>query len=282
VRRASRGVVAASILAASSGFATSDARAGDPFEIQVYDATANAPGVPGLELHLNYWPTGQRSSDPPEVPLNGQFHATLEPSLGVLPFWELGGYLQSAVRSNGEVDWAGAKLRSKFVTPPGWDPHWRLGINVELGYLPPAFDRDKWGLEFRPIAAWQNDDWLLAINPIVDQSLAGPGAPKGPSFEPALKVARTVGGPVALGLEYYATIGPLASPLPVREQEHYIYEVLDVISIPRVEFSAGVGEGLTAASSGVVLKMVLGYTFEPAGRAESSRGPEGKSGNEVL
>ncbi len=255
-----------------------DGRAGDAFEIQVYDATANAPGVPGLELHLNYWPTGHRVSDPPEVAYNGQFHATLEPSIGVLPFWEMGAYLQTALRADGELDWAGAKLRSKFVTPPGWHPHWRLGVNLELGYLPPAYDRDRWGLEVRPIAAWQDDDWLFAINPIVDQPLAGSGASDGPSFQPALKVARTL-GPLALGLEYYATIGPLARPLPLRQEDHYLYEVLDVLSLRRIELSAGVGEGLTPASAGLVVKAILGYTFE---RPESRPNPEGKSGTAGL
>ena len=70
------------------------ARAGDPFEIQVYDGTANPPGVPGLELHLNDWATGHRDATAPEAPLHGQAHATLEPSFGVTRSWELGAYLQ--------------------------------------------------------------------------------------------------------------------------------------------------------------------------------------------
>jgi hypothetical protein len=54
------------------------ARASDAFEIQVYDATANAPGVPEIELHLNRFAPGCYSSDPPELPLHGQAHATFE------------------------------------------------------------------------------------------------------------------------------------------------------------------------------------------------------------
>lgn len=127
--------------------------------------------MPGLELHLNAWPTGHRSSSPPEAPLHGQYHATLEPSLGLTPWWELGAYLQSAVRTDdGAVDWAGAKLRSKFVTPPGWDAHWRLGVNLEVSYLPEAYDRSRWGSEVRPIVAWEDATWLFAFNPIVDRS----------------------------------------------------------------------------------------------------------------
>ncbi|HEY1535285.1 MAG TPA: hypothetical protein VGF76_14760, partial [Polyangiaceae bacterium] len=73
------------------------ARAVDPFEIQVYDGTANAPGAPGLELHLNTVPDGRKTAQPPELAPNHQTHLTLEPSLGIEPWWELGGYLQSSL-----------------------------------------------------------------------------------------------------------------------------------------------------------------------------------------
>jgi hypothetical protein len=242
-------------------FLAAEARAGDPFEIQVYDGTANPPGVPGIELHLNQWATGNTAATPPEAPLHGQFHATLEPSLGILPWWELGAYLQGAVRTDaGVVDWAGVKLRSKFVTPPTWDPHWRLGMNFEVSYLPPTYDHDKWGSEIRPILAWHDDDWLLVLNPILDQPLAGSDASQGPSLQPALKVARTV-GPVALGIEYYATLGPITNVAPWSDEQQQIFECVDLLSVEDFELNAGVGEGLTSSSEGVVFKMILGYEF---------------------
>jgi hypothetical protein len=257
-RRLARNAVALAWMLAGS-----TASAGDPFEIQVYDGTANPPGAPGIELHVNDWATGNRESDPPQVPLNGQFHATLEPSIGLTPFWELGAYLQGAVRSDdGVAGFAGVKLRSKFVTPPAWDPHWRLGVNLELSYLPPAYDANRWGAEVRPIIAWHDPDWLFAFNPILDQSLWGRDAWRGPSFEPALKIARRV-GPVALGVEYYATLGPLGAILPWSQQEQQIFEVLDVWSVEHLEVNAGIGEGLTNASQGLVLKAIVGWTFDP-------------------
>jgi hypothetical protein len=238
------------------------ADAGDPFEIQVYDGTANEQGVPGLELHTNEWATGHRTATPPLLPLHGQFHATLEPSFGILPIWEVGAYVQMAVRGDdGAVDWAGIKLRSKFVTPPDWHPHLRMGVNLEVSYLPAGYDPDQWGSEVRPILAWHDPDWLFAFNPIFDMSLAGAGASLGPDFQPAFKAARNV-GPVALGLEYYGTFGPVGARLPLDEQEHYIYEVLDVIGVERWELNFGVGEGLTTASAGITVKCILGYTFE--------------------
>ncbi len=236
--------------------------ASDPFEIQVYDATANAAGVPGLELHLHDWATGNRTATPPEAPLHGQFHATLEPSLGLTSFWELGAYLQGAVRADdGAVDWAGVKLRSKFVTPKAWDGHWRLGVNFEVSYLPPTYDHDRWGSEVRPIVVWHDKNWLFAFNPILDQALFGADASQGPSFQPAMKVARTV-GPVAVGFEYYATLGPLSAILPWRDEEQQVFEVVDLLSIEHVEVNLGVGEGLTQASEGVVVKAIVGYEFD--------------------
>lgn len=266
-------VLGMSVLAwAGLAAAPSRALAGDPFEIQVYDGTANPRGVPGLELHLNDWATGNRESEqPPEAPLHGQIHETLEPSYGLTPFWELGAYVQFAQRTDdGVADWAGVKLRSKFVTPPGWDAHWRLGVNLELSYLPSTYDASRWGSEIRPIVAWQNDRWLFAVNPIVDQSLAAPGFSDGPDLQPAAKVARAVGA-VALGFEYYATLGPIAAIAPWRNQQHQIFEVVDLLSVPHLEVNFGVGEGLTQSSEGVVVKAIVGYTWETA----TTRPPRG-------
>jgi hypothetical protein len=238
------------------------ALAGDPFEIQVYDGTANGPGVAGLELHLNNWATGHRVAPPPESPLHGQWHATLEPSLGITPFWELGLYIQGAIRTDeGAVDWAGVKARSKFVTPPALGAHFRFGLNVELSYLPATYDANRFGSELRPIVAWQNREWLFAFNPILDQSFSGSGASLGPSFQPALKAWRTIGA-VAVGFEYYATLGPLTAVLPAREEEHYVFEVIDLVGAPPFELNAGVGEGLTEASAGIIFKVILGYSFD--------------------
>src|SRR5436309_986551 len=68
------------------------AHATDPFEIQVYDATANAPGVFGLELHVNSVIRGLRDpglNPAPEIPQDRQTHFTFEPSIGVTDWWEL-------------------------------------------------------------------------------------------------------------------------------------------------------------------------------------------------
>jgi hypothetical protein len=226
------------------------AAATDPFEIQVYDGTANEPGAPGVELHAN---RSERES-----------HMTLEPSYGVLPWWELGGYLQSAVRPDGTFDYAGVKLRSKFVTPPGFHPHVRLGVNVESAWIPGRYDPNRWGGEIRPIAAFEDDAWLLVVNPILELAIDGPDASDGPAFEPALMAKRKITDLFALGVEYYASLGPLAKIAPVSEEEHYVYAAGDLLAIDRLELNVGAGFGLTDASRAFTLKAIFGWSWEPA------------------
>jgi hypothetical protein len=224
----------------------------DPFEIQVYDGTANAPHAIGVELHVNGVVRGSTEAPTaPELPLNHQAHFTLEPSFGLTSFWELGGYLQTAITPDGTFRWAGVKLRSKFVTPPSFHKHLRFGLNVELSYLPPEFDASEWGMELRPIAAWENAHWSFAINPIVSLSF---GNPAGAEFEPCAFALYKFGERVSLGFEWYSTFGD--------KPEHYIFEVVNVLAIEHVELNIGFGQGLTHESNPFIAKMIIGYTWE--------------------
>jgi hypothetical protein len=258
MRRAYPLVTAAALASSIAVGTVSSARAVDHFEIEIYDGTANSPGSPGLELHLNSWLSGHRAGTPPELPLHGQVHATLEPSFGVTRCWELGAYLQMAFRDDGTVDWAGVKARSKFVVPPDWDPHWHLGANFELAYVPSAYEANSWSVEVRPIVSWHDPRWLVAANPIFGVALDGSG---GPSFEPALKVARTF-GPIAVGFEYYGDLGTVDNIEPIQRQEHYLFEALDVLDVSAFELNAAVGEGFTSTSAGIVVKAIVGYEWE--------------------
>ncbi len=154
--------------------AAAPALAVDPFEIQVYDGSADAPGQAGLEVHLNR-------------PKGGPVHLTFEPSFGITAFWELGGYFQTE-----DGHYAGVKLRSKFVTPESFDPAFRFGLNFELSRVP----HEGWGGEIRPILAWENDRFLFAVNPIVSFPAA---------FEPA-GMAKVKFGIFGAGFEYYAAV----------------------------------------------------------------------------
>jgi hypothetical protein len=161
------------LAAACALLAATPALAFDPFEIQIYDGTADAPGEPGLEIHLN------RHHD--------ATHLTFEPSIGLTRFWEIGGYLQTQ-----QGHYEGVKLRSKFVTPGGTFRHLRLGINFEISLEPGGHV----GGEIRPIVAFENARLIFAVNP----NISFPAA-----FEPGA-MAKMKFGAIALGLEYYGTL----------------------------------------------------------------------------
>lgn len=238
------------------------ARAVDPFEIQVYDGTADARGQGGLELHLNDVANGVKTPSGTELPEHGVVHATFEPSYGIFPFWEIGSYFQTAIRDDGKVDYGGVKLRSKLVAPPGWSRHLRLGVNLELSIIPDTYDKDVYASEVRPIFGWADDDWLFIANPILDIPWAGPDWQSGPTFEPAAKAMRTLFGKLGVGFEYYGNVGPIAKPVKLDAQEQYVYEVLNLEGVRDLKVNFGIGEGLTSASNPFVIKMIVGYTFD--------------------
>ena len=235
-----------------------DAKGADAFEIQVYDGTANPPGVAGLELHANDALSGLKTAPPPEIPPHHLIHLTLEPSLGLTRFWEIGAYLQTAMRPDNGFDFAGAKLRSKFVTPPDWRVHLRLGCNVEVAYLPPRYEQQRWGTELRPIVAWESDHWLFAANPIVSVPLTQAAA----TFEPAAMALFKIPEKVSFGIEYYADLGAFVGAGYSEPQQHMLFEVVNLLGARDVELNIGIGEGLNAGSSRFVAKLVAGYSFD--------------------
>jgi hypothetical protein len=240
---------------------SSVAGAVDPFEIQVYDATVLAPRTAGVELHSNVVVSGRRASVPPELPAHHQSHFTLEAAMGLPPWWEIGAYLQTALLPDGSFEYAGNKLRTKFVVPARPDSAFRWGVNLELSRLPEHYDRDGWGAEIRPIATWSSAGGAVyvSINPIVDFGLAGMGRGQPPSFEPAATVCYVIDGLMSFGLEYYADVGPVGRWAPAGEQEHYLFQVINVLRWKRIEINAGVGEGLTEGSNDFVAKTILGF-----------------------
>lgn len=240
------------------------AHAFDPFEIQVYDGSAEEPGEAALELHTNYHHAPRQHLQQlgtPELPPHQQLHFTFEPALGLTPFWEIGAYVQVTERFGDGPYWSGAKLRSKFVVPESWHPHLRLGLNFELAAIPQRFDADRLGGEIRPIAAWAARYVHLAVNPNVEVSLAGPGFAGGPSLNPAVAAYARIPDVVELGVEYYASLGPIAGLLPVAQQEHYVFGAGNILAFAGWELNLGVGAGLTAASTDLIVKAIFGHAI---------------------
>jgi hypothetical protein len=235
------------------------ARAVDPFEIQVYEGDINDPLQGGLELHSNFVASGVPTA-PGELGSQHMVRETLEPSFGVLPWWELGAYLQFFVATSaGEAHFGGFKLRSKFVVPHARTGDFTFGLNFELGRGVEAFGGADWDTEVRPIIAWTRGAWALALNPILGWAVTG-DRHAAPEFEPAAKLRWNTGVGVGVGLEYYAGLGRLGDFLPAAQQEHTAYFAVDLVDAA-FELNAGVGRGLTDATDPWTIKLILGKTF---------------------
>ena len=258
---------------------TGEARAGDLFEIQVYEAEVNRPWQPGLEAHLNYTMSGRKApAYPGEQAPHQVGRLTLEPALGITEFLEIGVYLQNMINADGQYKFAGWKLRTKWVVPRRYTGRFFFGINAEIGKVPRAVEEEGWANEFRPIAGYYDGHWLFDVNPIFGYALSGPDKLR-PDFEPAGKVAFNTQYGFMIGAEYYAGLGYLSSlPAPRSEQDHLLFLTFDLAEAAAQqappaandgeaeeeswELNLGIGRGLTDATpQNWIAKAIFGRAF---------------------
>jgi hypothetical protein len=258
-RRASaRAAVAASLLVASWS-----ARAALSDEIQVYTNDINAPGVFGLETHINTTPQGRDVPDyPGEVTPRHGLRITPEFSYGLTPSWEAGLYVPTDRTAGNDWAIAGAKLRLKWLPIRGDDSGhgWFAGANGELSRLRQRFSASRNAFELRTIGGYQNERWLFAVNPVFAWDLSSGYRGHAPDFSLGLKAARTVAEGVALGLEYYSDLGPLSHTVASNRQDNALYIAAD-FDWKTFSLNLGVGRGLTSVADKLTVKAILGFAF---------------------
>ncbi len=237
------------------------AAAQENFEIQVYGSETVAPGHTMIELHSNVTARGTTRTENGVRPTEGAWHETIEITHGFTPWFEVGLYIFTSVQPDTGWEWVGDHLRPRVRAPESW--HWPVGLSLsaEFGYQERQFSTDTWTLELRPIVDQQIGRWYWSLNPTLGWSFEGESEKKGAEFSPNFKVSYDVTQKVALGLEYYASLGPLSGFDPLREQQHLIFPVIDLDLGPQWEFNFGIGVGLTHASDPLLLKLILGYRF---------------------
>ena len=246
---------AAGMLACSLPFDVAAA----PEEIQVYLDDVNEPREFGIEMHVNYVVDGPRTPDyPGQLPSHHVLQVTPEFSYGFAKNWDAGLYLLSSLAPNGGFDFNGAKVRVKYIAPSSGAFFW--GMNVEVGYTSRRVSENYVNTELRPILGWRGDKWLFAVNPILDVALSG-NASREPVFAPALKIARTIGEGMQLGIEHHADMGPINHIPAFNQQNHVLYGVLDMQK-GGFDLNFGIGRGLTSVSEQWVAKMIIGIPFK--------------------
>ncbi|MFL5296204.1 MAG: hypothetical protein ACJ798_07455 [Phenylobacterium sp.] len=245
-------------VAAAWLFAAGAARAADE-EIQVYMDEIGAPHRLGLDVHLNFVPTGRVAPDyAGQEASGGRFRITPEWSWALNPNLELGAYLPLAeVTRRGDLEVGGAKARIKWVAPrpEGQAGFW--GLNFEVGRVRRALDANPWNAELKGIVGTRKGPWTLAANLNVDWVVSGPdqGAPA--ELQLALKAAYALGKDTSIGLETYNALGDTRTLGRFAEGDHQTYLVLDK-GFGRWDLNFGIGYGYGRPEDRWIVKAIVG------------------------
>lgn len=251
--------VLAGLLALALGSAPAAAQ--DDYEIQVYGSDTVPAGMTMVELHSNFTEHGQEETVNGVLPSHHAIHETLEITHGFTPWFETGFYVFTSIQPGEGWEWVGDHVRPRVRVPEDWE--WPVGVSmsVEFGYQRRSFSEDTWSLELRPIIDKEWGPLYVSVNPALERSIRGENSGQGFVFAPAAKVAVTVVEPVAVGAEYYASLGPVRHLDPWREQQQQIFAAVDLNVAPEWEINFGVGWGLTDSTDDLVIKLIIGRRF---------------------
>ena len=233
----------------------------DNYEIQVYGSETVAPGRTMVELHSNYTVDGQTAQVNGVLPSQHAFHETLEITQGFTPWFETGFYVFSSIQPHEGWQWVGDHVRPRIRVPEEW--HWPVGLSLstEVGYMQRSYSEDTWSWELRPIIDKQWGRWYMALNPAFEKSIHGLNSNQGWNFAPSAKLSFELTKLVAIGAEYYSSLGPIGRFSPWSEQQQQIFPTLDLNVSPDWEINFGVGFGLTHSTDDLIVKLIVGYRF---------------------
>jgi hypothetical protein len=231
------------------------------YEIQVYGSQTVATGNTMLELHSNYTFDGQRTIENGVLPTNHVFHETVEITHGWCSWFETGFYFFNTIGSDSRTGYVGSHIRPRVMVPTKWN--WPVGVSlsVEVGYQEKAYSEDDWTLEIRPIIDKQLGKLYISFNPTFEKAIHGINKSLGYVFAPNAKGAYDVGKVIAIGVEYYGSLGPLNNFQPSQSQQHQLFAAVDLDWSPDWELNFGYGWGLTRSTDNAICKVILGYRF---------------------
>jgi len=228
------------------------------YEIQVYAAPTMTKGESIFELHSNYTANGGKDIVKGVLPSHHSIHETIEITHGITDNFELGFYLFTNYTPNYGWKIIGSHIRPRIVAPEKWKLPVGLSLSAEIGWQSKEYASETFSLEIRPIIDKTFGKLYLALNPVLGVTFQGVDKPSAPAFAPNFKAAYAVSPKISLGTEYYGDLGPLNQFEKLPEQNHAVFLVADLYLDPKWEVNFGPGFGLTDATDGLVLKLILG------------------------
>ena len=233
----------------------------DNYEIQVYGSETVEKGKTMLELHSNYTLQGNKEVGKVLLPTNHIIHETIEITHGFTPWFEVGFYLFNAVGNNNRSAYVGSHIRPRVSAPLEWHLPVGLSFSAEFGFQKKEYSANTSTVELRPIIDKKWKALYLALNPVFGKSFNGPDASRGFIFSPNVKTSYDLNKVVALGLEYYGSLGPVLHFDEFNQEQHQLFIVTDLNINPVWEFNAGLGYGFTTSTDKMIFKMIIGRRF---------------------
>lgn len=226
-------------------------------EIQVYDAEIEEQGVFNVMVHTNFTPIGRTSPDfPGGIIPNHSENGAVEWAYGVKDWFEQGLYfpVYTAYSEGRGGSLNGFKIRELFVLPHAHDHTFFYGVNFEFSVNYLYWESRRITSEVRPIVGVHLHPVDLIFNPIVDTDYRGGFG--GLEFVPATRVAYNFNDKWAAAVEEYSDDGPLRHFLPVHDQFHEVWAVMDH-GFKVWSLETGIGFGVTSGADKLTLKLML-------------------------
>jgi hypothetical protein len=239
-------------------FFISIVNAQDNYEIQVYGSQTMNKGLTMFELHSNYTINGEKETVKGVRPSFHALHETLEITHGFTENFELGFYIFTNYTSPFGFRAIGTHIRPRIMAPSNWKLPVGLSLSAEFGYQDMNYSADTWSIELRPIIDKTTGKFYFSLNPVLGIQIKGVDKKSAPAFSPNVKASVACSPTITLGGEYYGDLGPVNHFENGPQQSHAIFLVADLYFDPKWEVNLGPGWGLTSATDGLVLKLLIG------------------------
>ncbi len=230
------------------------------YEFEVYDTEIGPKGSTEVELTSNYVASGLHASDDGLYATNHALRSSIEFSQTLKSWLQGSTYLTLSSRPGHALEYVGNRVKITAVAPQGWNLPLDIGVANELSYARPGFSEYRVAYELTPILAKSFGPVSLVLNPAFERGLSGTGVHH-VEVEPRGKVGFGFGDDATVALEYYAGLGGIGEKYTLAEQRHQLFARLNTEISQRVEFSFGVGRGLTRSSDRWVL--ITAFEYKP-------------------
>jgi hypothetical protein len=243
-------------------------------EIQVYDAEIEDQGVFNVMVHNNFTPSGRTvAAFPGGIIPNHSDNGAVEWAYGVADWFEQGLYfpVYSGYSQGRGGTLNGFKIRELFVRPHAHDHTFFYGVNFEFSVNYLYWEPRRITSEVRPIVGLHLHPVDIIFNPIVDTDYRGGFG--GLEFVPATRIAYNFNDKWAAAFEEYSDDGPLRHFLPVNDQFHEVWAVMDHPT-KFLNIETGIGFGITSGADKLTLKLMLSRDLNPKIEQPSSPKPD--------